>query len=90
MKLKNYMEDVVYYYLPVVLKDVDGVCKCEECVNDIAALTLNKLKPHYVNSEKGELYTRLEEMYTQFRVDVITAIMESVQQVAKNPRHKSC
>ncbi|RKL64239.1 competence protein ComFB [Thermoanaerobacteraceae bacterium SP2] len=89
MKLKNYMEDVVFYFLPTVLKDIDGICKCEDCVNDIAALTLNKLKPHYVSSEKGEIYSRLEEMYTQFRVDVIAAIMESIQQVSKNPRHKS-
>lgn len=89
MKLKNYMEDVVLYFLPIVLKDMDGVCKCEDCMNDIAALALNKLKPHYISSEKGEIYSRLEEMYTQFRVDVIAAIMESAQQVSKNPRHKN-
>jgi len=89
MKLKNYMEDVVYYYLPSVLKDVDGICKCEDCMDDIAALTLNKLKPHYVKSEKGEVYSKVEEMYTQFRVDVVTAIMESIRQVSENPRHKA-
>ena len=89
MKLKNYMEDVVLYFLPIVLKDMDGVCKCEDCMNDIAALALNKLKPHYISSEKGEIYSRLEEMYSQFRVDVIAAIMESAQQVSKSPRHKN-
>lgn len=81
------MEYVVYDYLPEILKNVKGICKCEDCMDDIAALALNKLKPHYVKTQKGEVYSKLDEMQLQFKIDVVTAIMESIQQVAKNPSH---
>lgn len=87
MKLKNYMEDVVFHILPGILKNMDGMCKCEKCVLDITALALNKLKPHYVVTEKGEVFSKVRELYTQFEVDVTTAILEAIEQVSKNPRH---
>ncbi|MBA1336995.1 MAG: hypothetical protein HPY66_3431 [Firmicutes bacterium] len=87
MKLKNYMEDVVFHLLLDILKDMDDVCKCEKCVHDIAALSLNRLKPQYVVTEKGEAYSKVLEMYTQFQVDVTTVILESIEQVSRNPRH---
>jgi len=83
------MEIVVYNYLPVVLKDIEGICKCEDCIDDIAALALNKLPPHYIKTEKGEMYSKLDEMQAQFRVDVIAAIMEAVRIVSNNPSHNS-
>lgn len=88
MKLKNYMEDVVFHLLIDIVKDMDDICKCERCIYDIAALTLNKLRPRYVVSEKGEIYSKVLEMYTQFEVDVTTAILESIKQVSQNPRHE--
>lgn len=88
MKLKNYMEDVVFHVMPKILEDMDGICKCQKCVYDIAALALNRLKPHYVVTHKGEVYSKVLEMYTQFEVDVTTAILEAVKQVSENPRHE--
>lgn len=87
MKLKNYMEDVVFHLMIDIVKDMEDVCKCEKCMCDIAALSLNRLKPQYVVTEKGQAYSKVLEMYTQFQVDVTTAIMESIQHVSQNPRH---
>ncbi len=87
MKLKNYMEDVVLHVLPDILKNYDGICKCEKCVFDIAALALNTLKPHYVVTEKGEVYSKARELYNQFEVDVTAAILEAAKLVAEHPRH---
>jgi len=83
------MEIVVYNYLPMVLNDIEGICKCEDCIDDIAALTLNRLTPHYIKTDKGEIYSKLDEMQTQFKVDVIAAIMESIRIVSDNPSHKT-
>jgi competence protein ComFB len=87
MKIKNYMEDVVVHYLFNIIKDKDDICKCDKCLNDIAAIALNNLTPHYVVSEKGELYSKVLNMSIQFEADVTTAILEAIDKVSKNPRH---
>lgn len=87
MKIKNYMEDVVIHLLYNLVKDRENVCKCEKCLSDIAAIALNKLPPHYVVSEKGEVYSKVLNMSIQFEADVTTAILEAIERVSKNPRH---
>jgi len=86
LKLKNHMEDFVFHILPSILESVDGICKCEKCKYDIAALALNKLKPHYVVTEKGEIYSKVQELYVQNAADVTTAILEAIKIVSENPR----
>ena len=87
MKIKNYMEDVVIHLLYNLVKDREYVCKCEKCLSDIAAIALNRLPPHYVVSEKGEVYSKVLNMSIQFEADVTTAILEAIERVSKNPRH---
>lgn len=87
MKIKNYMEDVVIHLLYNHVKDRENVCKCEKCLSDIAAIALNRLPPHYVVSEKGEVYSKVLNMSIQFEADVTTAILEAIERVSKNPRH---
>lgn len=87
MKIKNYMEDVVIHLLYNLVKDRENVCKCEKCLSDIAAIALNRLPPHYVVSEKGEVYSKVLNMSIQFEADVTTAILEAIEKVSKNPRH---
>ncbi|WZL71455.1 late competence development ComFB family protein [Clostridiaceae bacterium 35-E11] len=85
--LKNYMEDVVEKLLPSILKSFPNLCTCQLCIEDIKALTLNHLKPHYVVTERGQLYIKLNEMDTQFSVDVSREIYDAISIVQKNPRH---
>jgi len=87
MKVHNYMENAVDMLIDKVLNKYDDMCKCEICVNDIKAIALNKLKPHYVSTKKGDLYTKVDEMYVQFDVDIYKALVEAVEIVKKNPRH---
>ena len=87
MKIKNYMEDVVIHLLYNITKERKDICKCEKCLSDIAAIALNRLTPHYVVSEKGEVYSKVLSMSIQFEADVTTAILEAIDIVSKNPRH---
>lgn len=84
--LKNYMEEVVFNLIDGVLDDIN-MCKCELCVKDIAALALNSLPPKYIASEKGELYSKVNSLRSQFEVDVISAITKAAVLVKKAPRH---
>ncbi len=57
------------------------VCACPRCINDIAALALNFLPPHYHVSlnEKNEIGSPW--------VMVETAVIEAIDRVAENPNH---
>lgn len=85
--LVNLMEKEVIHVVDKVLKDMDGVCKCGQCRMDIAAIALNNLKPNYVVSEKGEVYSKVNNMNYQFNTDVVTAVTTALEMVKNNPKH---
>lgn len=87
MALINMTEQIVRERLTELLKDVD-CCKCEQCFNDMLALALNDLKPQYVNSAKGELFSKLNSTKYQKSVDIDIAIVKAINVISKNPRHK--
>lgn len=87
MVLKNYMEEIVFHSIHEVLKDIN-MCKCETCMMDIAAKALNDLPPQYVVTKKGEVYSKISNLKTQFEVDVISAITKAAVLVKRYPRHE--
>lgn len=85
--IKNYMEEVVLNSIEGILDDIN-MCKCQMCVMDIAALALNDLPSKYIATEKGELYSKVNSLRSQFEVDVIAAITKAAVLVKRSPRHK--
>jgi len=62
------------------------ICKCEECVLDMAALALNNISPMYRVSLMGTLYAHsLQD--TDYAKQVRKVVREAVGKVAKNPSH---
>ncbi len=88
MEVKNIMEVFVQDNLDKVLEGTHSTCRCEICRADIAAYALNKLKPKYVTTDKGEIYSKAQALEPQFYLDVITAITQAVEVVGKNIRHE--
>lgn len=86
LQIKNYMEEIVFSQINKILSDIN-CCTCEKCVMDIAALALNDLKPKYIVTERGELYSKIDMLKQQFEVDVIAAITKAAVIVKRNPRH---
>lgn len=84
--LRNYMEEVVQRLLDDVMTDI-GVCKCEKCRLDITAIALNNLPGKYFVTEKGELFSKINTLFTQFEVDAITAMTKAALIVKQNPLH---
>lgn len=87
MEVRNHMEYVVEKMLPQVLKQKTDVCNCERCVSDIKAIALNNLPPKYVATEKGEVFTKANELTVQFEADVIRALVEAIGKVKGKPHH---
>ena len=87
MEYKNYMEVIVEEKLDEVLANYPNCCTCEQCRHDIAVIALNHLHPRYVSTEKGQIFTRIEEMNSQAEVEVIRQLMQAVEIVMAHPRH---
>ena len=85
-ELINYMEYFVQEAMDQVLPGMN-ICMCDNCLADIAALTLNELPPKYVVTRKGHLYTKLKIFEQQFGVDITTEVMKSAKHISENPRH---
>lgn len=86
--IKNYMEIFIDDELSEILNQYENICKCPLCIEDIKAVALNQLKPLYVVTEKGSLYTKLNELEVQFKIDVIKEITNAIEIVSENPRHR--
>lgn len=55
-------------------------CPCNRCVNDVAAIALNYLPPHYyVEEQDGELGSPW--------IMVETAVMDAIDRVKQTPHH---
>lgn len=87
MELQNYMEILMWQKLDDVLDSHPGVCRCEKCRYDIAALAMNFLPPRYVVTDKGQIYTKIKALEQQFNIDIITAISNAVKVVSSIPHH---
>lgn len=87
MRIVNYMEDMVKEKLDELLAEREDVCKCQKCRLDMMVWTLNRLPPRYVITDKGRLYTKLQEQETQFRADVVRELTKAIIRVNKNTQH---
>ena len=87
MNVHNIMESFVSDMIDSVLKSKPDICTCDKCKDDIAALALNQLKPRYVSSKMGDLFTRTELLDSRLRTAIVVNLAEAAEKVAVNPRH---
>lgn len=80
--VKNANLDRVLSTMEKVLGErYSNVCACPQCVNDIAAMALNYLPPHYyVNVKNGK------EIGSPWLM-VETAVIEAIDRVSEKPNH---
>jgi competence protein ComFB len=88
MYLENFMEEAVKHTLEELLTDANyGALKFDEKSKlDIMAFALNHLPPRYVVTEKGHLYTRIDELKEQFKTDIVVELSKAIKHVKANPR----
>jgi competence protein ComFB len=87
MELQNYMEILMWQRLDDVLDSHHGICRCERCRYDIAALAMNFLPPRYVVTDQGQIYTKIKALEQQFTIDIVTAITHAIKIVNRTPHH---
>ena len=86
--LVNEAENLVISELEAQLakKDYTEICKCQDCILDMATLALNNLKPIYRSSYTGLIYIQQyhEGNYVK---EVDKAVANAIKKVSKNPSH---
>ena len=87
LQLVNIAEHTVHETLGDILKSYEGICKCERCQFDMAAIALNKLKPNYVVTAEGAVMSRVALSEPQNVADVVRSVTDAIKIVSKNPRH---
>ena len=86
--LKNEAENLVLSDLGRQLDAFsDPICKCNDCVLDMAAMALNTVKPLYRVSLLGSLYTASAMDQQAYATIVREAVFNAVEKVRKNPSH---
>lgn len=86
---KNFSEKQVELILHRALADYPDICKCEKCLNDMAALVLNSVKPKYFVSEAGGIYTSaLNEINKEEEIYILSKVVLAIETVSKNPKHE--
>ncbi|MDR0662833.1 MAG: late competence development ComFB family protein [Spirochaetaceae bacterium] len=63
------------------------VCRCNDCVVDMAAMALNMVKPLYRCSLLGELYTAEAKNDTAYLKSIEEAVGLAIDRVCSNPGH---
>jgi len=86
--LINETERIVLEQLEFLLeqKDAEDICKCQDCVLDMAALALNSLKPHYRVSLIGTVYAQAE-LDDDYAEEVKQIVSSAIKKIAANPSH---
>jgi len=80
------MEQATRVYVDKWLPSTD-VCQCENCRLDIMAIMLNNLRPHYIVTEKGNLFAQMNDFDPQHRVDLMSSFSHAVGIVKGKPQH---
>jgi competence protein ComFB len=63
------------------------ICRCNDCVGDMAAVALNNVAPKYRWSLLGGLYTASAINDEAYRASVQDAVRNAIETVRKNPSH---
>ncbi len=79
----NINEGAVVEAVERILDGDDSICKCKMCLEDIFALSLNKLPARYVQSYYST--HDVSELMDQKLVE--KTVKAAVKQVAKSPHH---
>ncbi|MDR3145490.1 MAG: late competence development ComFB family protein [Treponema sp.] len=86
--LENEAENIVLDELERQLEECDeSVCRCNDCVVDMAAMALNSVKPLYRFSLLGSLYASHAMSEESYASSVREAVSGAIEKVRNNPSH---
>lgn len=89
--VRNYVEAAVEQLFDGLLNDYKKkdpkICTCEKCRDDMKALALNSIPPHYAVTTKGIILTQVNFELIGGKAQVTSALLNAIRAVGANPRH---
>ena len=85
--LENETERFVLQYLEEAVKADATICRCEDCMLDMAAYALNHSTPSYRVSLLGKLYAQAKDVDMAFIKKIKNAVREAIAKIKENPSH---
>ena len=86
--LKNESEKLVLDELELQLAQAsEEICRCNECIVDMAAMALNNVRPLYRFSILGTLYAAQAKHEPDYADTVQQAVAQAIAKVSSNPSH---
>lgn len=88
--LENIIEELLFEELDKIIKSNSlDFCTCEVCIQDIAAIVLNKTDPLYKNNivDKRFPSEREQVKLDKIRAEIRERLLNSIDLVNKNPHH---
>jgi len=86
--LKNEAENLVINEIERQLESISApICRCNECIVDMAAMALNIVKPLYRVSLLGTLYTANAMDEGSYAKSIREAVFKAIERIRKNPSH---
>jgi competence protein ComFB len=82
----NKSAEMVMERLESILEETENFCKCEECVLDLIAYTLNHVTPLYRTSLLGPLHPKKEKI-KKVEVEIDLAIKAGIKKIRMHPHH---
>jgi competence protein ComFB len=65
------------------------LCRCNECVCDMATLALNHVRPLYRRTLTGKMYTdEAMEQDQHYASEIKRAVSEAIEKIRANPGHE--
>lgn len=89
-ELENMLEELVFEQLYEIVKNNEKeFCKCNICIQDIAAIVLNKMPPRYKNSVVDKVYINENErkVTDKLRMEIRKNLFEAIEKTAHFPHH---
>ena len=86
--LKNESEKLVLDELEIQLAQAgEEICRCNDCIVDMAAMALNNVRPLYRFSILGTLYAAQAKNEPIYADTIQQAVAKAIAKVSSNPSH---
>ncbi|PLR67971.1 late competence development ComFB family protein [Bacillus sp. UMB0893] len=82
----NAMERIMIDLLDEYKSALQMNCTCDECLNDVLALVLNRIQPRYVTNPDKVAYVKAEFVDKQQMTTLIVKLAECAKIVSDVPR----
>ncbi|MFS0656784.1 late competence development ComFB family protein [Bacillus sp. 179-C3.3 HS] len=76
------LKEILYQHL----NQLNMMCQCEKCIEDVLAISLNQVKPAYITDIDKISYSKSEMVDKQKNTAMLVILIEAASKVTTYPR----